>query len=76
MYKKNKSFVFVLKIRFREIRMGILDFLQEICLLIFLYVFLYNIFILVQGIYFVWRYLCFYYILWKEVYYSKEFDER
>lgn len=56
--------------------MGILDLPEEVLLSIFSYVPLYNIFISVQRTCLAWRDLCFHHILWREVHYSKEFDER
>lgn len=56
--------------------MGILDLPEEVLLLIFSYVPLYNIFFSVQRTCLAWRDLCLNHILWREVHYTKEFDER
>lgn len=56
--------------------MGILDLPEEVLLSIFSYVPLYNIFFSVQRTCLAWRDLCLNHILWREVHYTKEFDER
>lgn len=56
--------------------MGILDLPREVLLMIFSYVPLYNILFSVQQTCRAWNDLCFHHYLWREVHYSKEFDER
>lgn len=56
--------------------MGIADLPKEVLLMIFSYVPLYNLVTSVQRTCLAWRDLCFHHILWREVHYYKEFDER
>lgn len=60
----------------QERRMGILDLPEEVLLMIFSYVPLYNLVSSVQRTCLAWRNLCFHQSLWREVHYYKEFEER
>lgn len=56
--------------------MEILDLPEEVLLLIFSYVPLYNLFFSVQQTCLAWRDLCFHHSLWGTVHYSQQIDEK